>query len=329
MEEGDQGCEPRRAQATQWFARLRTVPVSKGTLDAFFEWQRDPANAAAFEVVESLWGQAGRLHSAPSMVRLAAEAMTRNTKPGPLRPVLRPLTLCASVALFFVVSAGAWLILRTPQQHYATAIGQVQGLELADGSRVELNTDTRLAVKLGSAERRIHLVRGEALFSVAHDGTRPFLVTAGDVVVRATGTRFEVRHLDRRTQVILMQGTVNISVPGRPVANLEAGETWRSDTASAFAVRTVGPDDLAGALAWTKGRVVFEATPLADAIAEVNRYTDRKIVLAAQGQRAELISGSFKAGDPEAFAKAVAAMLALEIALMPDGTIALRAQAIP
>ena len=323
MDDGDKASDQRREQAAQWFARLKTVPVSRGTLDAFFEWQRDTANAAAFAEAEQLGGRVGKLGSSPAMLRLANDAMTRGTRPRSPSS-RRTLALCASFALGLLL-AGWWLIARVPAQPYATAVGELRSLALSDGSRVELNTDTRVVAQLGRAERRIRLDKGEALFAVAHDNTRPFLVTAGDVIVRATGTRFEVQHLEGRTLVVLFAGGVDITAPGIAKVNLRPGQTWQSKSKSASApgARTVDPSR---ALAWTQRRVVFDATPLAEAIVEVNRYSDRKIVLSAEDRGAELISGSFTTGDPQAFARAVAAMLSLEARSQPHGPITLSAR---
>lgn len=321
MDEQDRAAERRRTQATQWFARLKTVPVSKGTLDDFFKWRRDPANAAAFEEVEQLWGQSGRIGATPAMLRLTEAAMARGRTRRPWRwPFLSALVVAGAAIVMAVLLVTGWLDGPAPAA-YATAIGEQRRLALADGSQVHLNTDSRLDARLGEEERRIRLDRGEALFDVAHDRSRPFIVAAGDVEVRAMGTRFDVRHLGDRTLVLLFEGSVEIRAPGQPVVALRAGQRWQSPGSSPAPAET---GDIRQAIAWTDGRVVFEATPLGAAVAEINRYTNRKLVLAAPGRAGSPISGSFATGDPEGFAKAVAALLALQVEPRADGSVILR-----
>ncbi len=320
MDEQDPAAGQRREQATQWFARLKTVPVSKGTLEAFFEWRRNPANAEAFAEVEALWGDAGRIGARPAMLRLVEEAMKRQHRPRLRWPLISGLALGACL-LVAVVAGRWWTADPSASLNAATVVGEQRTLALADGSQVRLNTDTRLDARLGASERRITLDRGEALFDVAHDRARPFLVSVGEVTVRATGTRFDVRHGAGETRVQLFEGGVDIAVPGQPAVHLLPGQSWRS---GAGAARAVQPVDARQALAWTKGRVVFDATPLGEAVAEVNRYTRQKVVLAATSRSASPISGSFTTGDPSGFAKAVSAMLGLEVARNADGGFTLR-----
>lgn len=322
MDEQDPAAGQRREQATQWFARLKTVPVSKGTLEDFFEWRRDPANAEAFAEVEALWGEAARISARPAMLRLVGEAMARGHRPRFRWPLVSGLAFGAFL-LVAVIADRWWMAEPAPSLDAATAVGEQRTFALSDGSQVRLNTDTRLDARLGASERRITLDRGEALFDVAHDGARPFLVSAGDVTVRATGTRFDIRHDSAGTLVQLFEGGVDIAVSGQPAAHLRPGQAWRSEGGAAQAIQRI---DARRALAWTKGRVVFEATPLGDAVAEINRYTGQKVVLAAGGPANAPISGSFTTGDPDGFVKAVSAMLSLEVEHDPGGGFTLRAK---
>lgn len=317
MDDLDQAEEQRRAEATQWFARLKTRPVSKGTLDDFFAWQRDPANADAFAQAEQLWDRAGDLQGRPAMLRLTQEALARGVKSRSRRPAMRVAALCC--ALVLVALAGTF-VLSTSATDYTTEVGEQKAVALADGSRVRLATGTRVGVKLRGRERRIDLVQGEALFEVAHDASRPFVVSAGAVEVVATGTRFDVRHVDDQTRVTLLAGGVDIRENGATLVQLQPGQFWQSGHAGSEAVRRA---DEKTALAWTEGRLIFDKVALADAVQEVNRYSDRKIVLSISQHQDELVSGSFEAGDVDAFAKAAAAMLGLTVDRQPDGSIKL------
>ncbi|CAH0356643.1 MAG: FecR domain-containing protein [Sphingobium sp.] len=319
-DEQDNCASGRRAQAAQWLARLRTLPVSKGTLDSFFEWRRDPANAVAFAEAERLWGDAGRIAARPAMLRLADQTMARRPR---ARWRLFPVpALMLAAGLVAVVLLAGWTRFQPNQGiDVATAVGGQRTVRLADGSHLQLNTDTRLGATLSKGERRIRLDRGEALFTVAHDRSRPFIVTAGTVEVRATGTRFDVRYTGAQTRVALFQGGVEIRMAGRPPVRLRPGEQWRSDAPSSLPIQPVDPR---AATAWTQGRVLFDATPLDQAVGEINRYSQVKVVLAVPGHRSSPISGSFKTGDTAAFARAVSAMLGLVAEQRPDGGFTLR-----
>lgn len=318
----------RRAQAAQWYARLKSLPVSKGTLEAFFEWRRDPANAQAFAEAEQLWGDAGRIGARPAMLRLTQEAMARGIKSKPHRrwPWIPVLMLAAGALVLALLLANWRMFEPSPETQVATAIGERRSLALDDGSQVEVNTDSQLHARLESDVRQVRLNRGEALFTVAHDPGRPFIVTAGNVEVRAIGTRFDVRLDEGETRVSLFEGGVEISMSGRPLVQLRAGQQWRSNARTLQPVRNVEADK---ALAWTQGRLVFDATPLGQAVDEINRYSARKLRLATPARADDVISGSFKTGDTAAFAKAASAMLGLSVEQREDGGMTLREMAHP
>lgn len=313
----------RRAQAAQWYARLKSLPVSKGTLDAFFEWRRDPDNAQAFAEAEQLWGDAGRIGARPAMLRLTQEAMARGIKAKPHRrwPWIPALMLAACVLVIALLLASWRMFESASETQVATAVGERRSLALDDGSHVEVNTDSLLDARLESDLRQIRLNRGEALFTVAHDPGRPFIVAAGNVAVRATGTRFDVRLHEGETRVMLFEGGVEITMPGRPLVRLRAGQQWSSKASALQPVRNAEADE---AVAWTQGRLVFDAMPLSQAVDEINRYSARKLRLAAPGRVNDFISGSFKTGDMPAFAKAASAMLGLSVEEREDGGLTLR-----
>lgn len=321
MDEHDPAAEHRRAQATQWFARLKSVPVSKGTLEDFFEWRRDPANAEAFAQAEALWDDACRIGDRPAILRLTREAMPQG--PADRRPIWgrRPLLALGAAVLLAVLVSSWWILNLDRTENFVTATGEQKALSLADGSHLRLDTETRLDAQLKRDEREIRLDHGQAMFEVAHDRARPFRVKAGDVEIEATGTRFDVRFVDGMTRVSLFEGGVDIRVDGQDTVRLSPGEVWDSRQNRSTAI---SPVDARRAAAWTQGRVVFDATPLDEAIAEMNRYTTKKLILAAPGRGVEPISGSFTTKDSSGFLKAVAALLSLRIDRQADGNVILR-----
>ncbi|WP_422932296.1 FecR family protein [Sphingobium cupriresistens] len=321
MDEHDPTAEHRRAQAAQWFARLKSLPVSKGTLEDFFDWRRDPANAEAFAEAESLWHDAGRQGDSPAILRLTAEAYARaGATPRPRRSMRSLLAIGAGV-LFAMLVASWWIFQVDRPQQFATLTGEQRAVALSDGSQVRLDTETRLNTRMEDDTRQIRLDQGQAMFEVAHDRARPFRVKAGDVEVEATGTKFDVRFVDGVTRVSLFEGGVDIREAGRDVIHLSPGEMWSSKATRAASITSL---DVRRASAWTQGRLIFEATPLSEAISEINRYTQNKVVLGATARAREPISGSFKTGDPSGFLKAVAALLSLDFERQENGTFLLR-----
>jgi transmembrane sensor len=220
------------------------------------------------------------------------------------------------------LAAGALLWIQPFGQTYDTSVGERRAISLEDGSTVELNTDSRVRVRLGKTERRLELLKGQAMFAVAHDASRPFIVTAGDTAVRAVGTKFEVYRTGGAVRVILTEGRVQVSRSGqtaKPVT-MTAGE--RVEAAPGEALKAA-PVDVAAATGWTQGRLTFQDAPLAQAVAEVNRYSRRHVVLGAGAPTDERVNGVFDAGDTEAFAHGVATMLDLTAARRADGAIEL------
>lgn len=304
------------AQAAQWLVRLRTLPVSRTTLEGFFRWRRDDANAAAFAEAEHFWESAGQIADSPQIIAETRAAFERH-KVQPRSRVFRAgyavVALCVCTLLIGTLSF-RYLF---SGQAYQTAVGERRLIELADGSQVRLDTDSRIVVRYGQAGRRVDLSRGQAFFSVAHDTARPFSVTADGASVTATGTRFDVRHIGPTIAVTLVEGGVQVALAKSPPTHLVAGQQW---TASPGQMPTVRSVDTTQATAWTQGRIVLDGMPLGDAVAEVNRYAVHPVRLDAVDYADRRIGGSFEAGDVSSFVEAVTSLLPLRAERLEDGT---------
>jgi transmembrane sensor len=212
-----------------------------------------------------------------------------------------------SIAAGLAAAAVFW---RAPVSDFRTQIGEQRRVALQDGSVAMINTDSRLAVRLGGPERRIALRRGEAWFQVAKDHVHPFIVDAGSVHVRATGTAFSVRRLAGGAEVVVTEGRVVTWRDGsdQPPSAVSAGQSAFVADEPARPIRAQGSrtDDV---LAWRRGEIVFDGDTVAAAAEEFNRYNARKIVLAdpAIGQRT--IVGYFLIDQPEKFALAASRMI--------------------
>jgi transmembrane sensor len=306
-----------QAQAAQWFARLKTIPVARETLDAFFEWRRVPEHAEAYRAVEQIWGASSTLDDSPTIRDLTDDAYNRPSR-GRRRPMFWGRKAAPAVAAAAVLAAVvAGIEMNNQAVSYTTKIGEQSVVALEDGSRLALDTDTQVEVRFTADTRHVTLERGQAYFTVAHDAARPFLVDAGGNDVLATGTQFDVKRSKHDVAVTLVEGSVRVTPKGTAPIQLASGQAWSRHRDEA---PTVHPVDTTVATAWKQGRIVLEGRTLADAIAEVNRYTTRPIRLEAGRYANSQVGGSFDVGDVKGFVAATTALLPLEAVADADGT---------
>jgi transmembrane sensor len=211
----------------------------------------------------------------------------------------------AAVTLLLMGSACVyWLLDRIRGDHYSTAIGGLRTLTLADGSQVTLNTNTSIRVLLRDFERRVELDRGEAFFVVAKDRARPFVVDAAGQSVIAVGTQFSVRRESDDVQVVVTEGKVNLAqaANGASAAPTALGAGTIAHTLSRKVIVTSHTvPEVQELLAWRSGFLSFHDTPLAEAVAEFNRYNARQIVIADTAIAGILVGGNFRPNNSESF----------------------------
>ena len=325
MDDKDRDAERRRAEAAQWFARLKTLPVSHGTLNDFFAWRRESRNAQAFEETERFWSSAERVGERPEILRAIEAAEGRRPARRRFGVVVRPIKWLAASVFLLLLAGGGYAVLAQRGQAFETVAGERRVVALDDGSRLDLNSGTAVRVRFTDDGRQLTLEQGEALFSVAKDKARPFTVKAGGALVTATGTKFDVSRHGERIQVTLLEGSVTIRAPDGSVRPLQTGHQWRWP-ASGGSITKVKTEDVA---AWVRGRIVFDASPLSDAIAEVNRHGGKPVLLDAAQFGSRRISGSFEAGDAESFVTAVTAFMPLRRTTDDQGRIHLTADQSP
>ena len=265
-----------------------------------------------------------RMNSDPDDAR-----MPSGLEPSPARanrPRRRPLAVAAGLGLLLLGAVAVWKVERTAPDRFTTVVGGLEAVPLADGSRVTLNTDSELQVALRARERVVNLERGEAYFEVAKDKTRPFIVNVGNKRVIAVGTQFSVRRDGDSVQVIVTEGTVRMEEFGAqgstqsPVAWSSAGPSAGTPTASgaadgvmlpagsvartqadALMVQKEGSADIEKHLSWRTGQLVFRDTPLSEAVAEFNRYNERKIVIQDPSIGALQLGGIFRSTNIDPF----------------------------
>ncbi len=337
------------AEASLWFAEFRDGSVPQTVRLRFAEWlRRSPDHVQAYLEISAAWSELptsdpeGRIDIEALIARTctadenlviafgAEDAVNRQERedaPGASKSCpcaraswrlsgrpRRHYSLAAAAAFLGVlVVAGfaTWFALFRADT-YSTGIGEQRTLMLTDGSTIELNALSRVKVRLSTNVRSIELTEGQALFRVAKDRTRPFVVRSTDAIVRAVGTQFDVYQKNSGTTVTVLEGQVAV-LPKEP-AGADSAEPNAIEAVNAASILlaagqqvTVTPRqisqpkkaDVASTTSWTEHRLIFEATSLAEVADEFNRYNRRKLVIEDAVLRRVEISGVYSSADPE------------------------------
>lgn len=302
------------AEAAVWVSRLHGPQRSAQMERECREWQsRSDAHRLAFERCTATWEDVRGVSLSTAYATATAAPTSRWSQAigWPRRPLWLPALAFAAVV---IVSLGA---LFSMHGEVSTGVGEQRVMVLDDGTRVSLNTDTRVRVEFSAAQRAVSLERGEALFEVARDIRRPFVVRAAGNEVMAIGTVFSVRRTGETLAVTLLEGQVAV----RPVSAdakdassrqvlMQPGERLSLSRTTPARVDKPRIDQIT---AWRRGEASFENVSLREAIAEMNRYNRVPIVLVDEALAARRISGVFHTGDNLAFAQAVVAVHGLTL----------------
>lgn len=309
-----------RAEASAWIVRLHGPHRTPALEAGFRKWfEASPENAREFERVTAVW-DAGAVPT-PGVPRLAHD-------PEPVRASTssRGWLLAAMLALV-VIGAGGWAAnIYWLNPTYSTGLGEQRILRLADGSRVTLNSDSAVVVAYRRHERKIRIRQGEAFFEVAQDASRPFRVRAGDEQIEAIGTEFNVWRQPQQLTVTLVRGKVAVTGLDEPPAGAGADQTggehdgrlMMSEGQRLTVPESGGPPQIDepridAVTAWLRGEAILDGTPLAGAIAEMNRYDQRRLVIDDPTVGAMRISGIYHTGDNELFASMVARLYGFSV----------------
>jgi transmembrane sensor len=314
------------AAAAAWFERREWSSWDAAAEKELEAWlSESTAHRIAFIRLEAAWERAERLKAlgagvppgrvpARGAFGFAAENATtpsNETSPAALAAIpertsrrhLRWAALgAASLAAAF---AGVlWYQSASRWQTYGTQVGTIAPVALADGSRITLDSDTRIQVALDSHRRLIRLDRGEALFDVAKDPARPLVVEVAHRRVTAVGTEFSVRRDSNEITVWVNQGRVRIEGDrdgvGGQATELDAGSE-ASSHGNELTIDRIGPDAVAQALSWREGYLVFDETPLSQVVADFNRYRTQQIEIDDPSIDSIRIGGRFRCTDASTF----------------------------
>jgi len=259
-------------EAAQWMETLRSGAMDESTLAAWLKWSADPQNLQEFEGLQHIWDGVGKL----SHGELNAPSQRRFSR--------LPLRTALAASLVLSVGASAWLVWRSADNPYArsydTPVAVTSDIPLADGSRVELGPLSKISTRLTETSRIIDMKAGEAYFEVARDPARPFIVNTGEVQIAAIGTAFNIHKAAGHVRVTVTEGAIRVSATqtaGNPPIEAQAGQ--RVEYSVADRRLAVSGADLQVATAWRSGVLKFVDEPLQNVVADLNRYTERKIVV--------------------------------------------------
>lgn len=299
-------------EAAAWYVRLHDATATDADRDAFREWvQADPSHSRAYTEITRLWT---RLQQPAE--ELGADGWYRQlpAEPGAfLRHASRAVTV--GVLLVLITTVVWWrdpgLITRTVAD-FATRPGEQRQVTLADGTRAYLDGDSAMNLAIDQLTREVQLLRGRVWFEVAHNESA-FSVIAGEVETRVLGTAFAVEYTAAAVSVTVEHGQVTVATGQHSVA-VSAGQRLRVAAGFHGRPEAVDPDI---ALAWRRGVLVFDRASLAKVVAELDRMSAGRVLLADDTLRHLTLSGVFRTDDPTAVLGALRAGLGVQTTTIP------------
>jgi len=335
-------------EASEWFVEFRVGDVDAAARERFDEWlRRSPEHIRAYIEIARTYVEMPNPHATKP---LDVEALIANARSGEnivpfdtkpqgraamhTRSPRRRFLAVAASALMVALAGGVWW----QSAHlplYRTDIGERRSITLADGSTVDLNARSKLRVEFSKNERRVELLDGQALFQVAKDKSRPFIVASGEATVRAVGTQFDVYRKDSGTTVTVLEGRVAVySTAPQPAARSPLAAVQpeaqmhaipHSEAASSNPPGLLDPSgagaiflsageqvtvtraqtlpasaraDIAATTAWMQRRLIFDGSKLSDVVQEFNRYNKRQLVIEDAQLSDFHVSGVYSSTDP-------------------------------
>ncbi|VAW05439.1 hypothetical protein MNBD_ALPHA01-1622 [hydrothermal vent metagenome] len=327
--------------ARKWYLKLEEDAGDDRLREQFEQWiGQDPTHREAFNAVVDFWSHIEGLPEIQEMRATGTDIFNEDSGPeqsGPQekativdlkqkKPVKESLKIrrswqrwavAAMVLIVFSVGFnfyGSYL----PEGTYQTATGEMQTIQLADGSTVYLNTDSRLRTDFTDRVRKIELLRGEAKFDVAHDENRPFIVETSRGDIRAVGTSFNIYDREEAVEIIVFEGTVAVEQKKYRLDGIDTPPKL-SETAvlvtdgerivvfdnKVSIIRAANALELSQKNAWRNGKLIFRGQKLSDVIKEMSRYTNRKIIITDDALSEMKMGGAFDIKDFEALLHAI------------------------
>lgn len=311
--------EQMEQRACAFIAKLDSGSLSASDEAELRQWlQADVRHKNALMEMAKLMDQMGVLSRLSDLFPLDTQVSGHAKNTEATNNWFKPVALgfcCALIVM--ILSLGVNMIGENAALQSMTAstdIGEIKTLVLQDGSKVTLNTFSQIDVEFSEKERTIHLIRGEALFEVAHNKNRAFLVIANNKVVKAIGTAFNVRIDDGSIEVTVTDGTIEVerlaednseqSIDITNINELEKIVVTRMTRGQEAVIadtleflQPIASVDIEKKLLWQKGILIFEGASLEYVVTEVSRYTSKKIIISDQATKEIRIGGYFETGD--------------------------------
>lgn len=321
MTDDDAKHDPIREEAIEWLIRIGRAPEDTALRRGLSDWRRrSDAHDAAYRSVERVWRLAGELPEAD-----LSQAPANSTRPTPdgrapargartarrarrdrdaprgagsrRKVAIGTMTIAFAACLVLVVAPS---LERRIQADHITGTGETGHVRLEDGTTLHLAADSAVAIDFAAANRNVRLIAGQAFFDVAHDAARPFSVTASDLTVTVTGTRFAIAQNRQRVEVAVASGSVRVDLDQRPseAVSLEPGDRLALARASGDARFSRLPvQDIA---AWRSGQLIAHNATLANVVEEIGRYHHGSIWLDEDSLAERRITGVFDLKSPAA-----------------------------
>jgi transmembrane sensor len=291
---------PLLRESLAWVVQLTSGEATQADADAFSKWKaRSPQHEKALTEalrLRQMLRVAGQTLVAAQPVQIKAYQSRRLV--GRRALMGGALAACGAGVAFAGTELGFWPTLFELGADYRTGTGERRVLALADGLALHLNTQTSISVDLKAPQPKIELISGEAIVSADLDGNRRLTVVAGDGIVRATKASFDVRYIGRSACVTCVKGDVAVRLAGQRVVLAPGQQVTYTDGQTSFG--PVAAADTTASVAWNQGLLIFHDRPLAEMLAEVNRYRPGRIILANDELAKRTFNGVFHIDDLDA-----------------------------
>jgi transmembrane sensor len=305
-------------EASIWLVRLDDGNLSDESRKELKHWlSSDSRHSIALKAMTSIWDDMDEVLVTNDRVNLPKNVILWPI----LKPIFEPILIAASIS-FIAIFIWFAMPVDVQKNSYVTLVGQQLDATFDDGSVIQLNTNSHIETEFTDEKRIVKLIKGEALFDVAHDPNRPFIVYAGDRLVQAIGTQFVVHLESENIQVTVTDGKVKMSkVPlNKTLKDIKSlnnttiqkddvyiikGEKVIVGSDHTPKISLINSENMLRELSWLDGKLIFDNEELFDVIEEINRYIDIKIVLKDPSLHKTPISGRFDLADSEALIEAI------------------------
>ena len=303
IHENDSSPRPQSDQAISWFARLRAADVTGEERAQFERWRNDdPANAAAFSEIESLWNELGQIVDPEETSRKSSRSVRLGGR-------TRWLAIAASL-----VAAAGLLLFGIPGKDpastrlYSTNNDAPRTVSLTDGSSIYLFKDSAISVRMDDGARRVTLEHGAGIFDVAHEPSRGFFVSTKHGIVRVVGTVFDVHTDSDQSTITVISGTVIVGFDDRqngPEFTLQDGN--RASYSRTGKTEVVARDAAAtrNVVLSARNQLIFEDVPLESVVSALNQHFDRKLWLGSDGLKQLKVSAVLDLSDQDSVVRGI------------------------